>query len=276
MPTDFERRKRNVLASVQKNIGFRAPPKVKEAIDQMAGAVYDERDLEEYRVTAKRLMELAKLAMTLSYLPSPKTPKNPPTSRYQRPFRKRLHLVEFIIAHRLTERKRRQSASIRRRINWKNTCAAWNESHPYDPMTPEVLKATFYRAIADEDVQRGFSEEMGDTIPKALWVGRLYGLPASEELVMAWANVFTLWEAVSAMTDAPFNDRERELEREMISNPYAVHELGREVAILALARSRGFDPDELKDLSNKELRELVESGKYRRIHPFFEEAQDEK
>jgi len=32
-------------------------------------------------------------------------------------------------------------------------CIEWNSTHSYDSMTPSVLKATYYRAAADKDVQ---------------------------------------------------------------------------------------------------------------------------
>jgi len=66
-------------------------------------------------------------------------------------------MVGFIIDQQLIHRGRKQRSFIyRKRINWKQTCVAWNEAHPYDQMTSAVLKANFYRAITEEKLQQEY------------------------------------------------------------------------------------------------------------------------
>ena len=77
--------------------------------------------------------------------------------KYQRCFEKRLHLVDFVVGRRLTEGNLvSRSLALHRRFKWRQICGQWNESHPYDQMTPDVLKATFYRAVRDHDLQEEF------------------------------------------------------------------------------------------------------------------------
>ena len=263
MGINFEQRKR-AWARVQRQLGFYAPKNVRRSIEEELERT---EDMEDYEGSVGDFLRIGKLFAASSYLPKPKTPQNPPKKRYQRPFQKRLHLVYFVIGKQLSSKK--QQNKIRKRINWGDTCKAWNETHPNDQMTPKVLKSTFYRAVADEDLQQEFKKEMGGFIIEALWVARLYGLLESKDLVMAWANLLSTREMFHKATGVPLDNRQEELEHEMIANPYAVRELGREMAILVLAEGRGLDPAELKDLSNEELREIVKSGKYK------QEAKDE-
>lgn len=268
MKIDWEKEKEKIWAEARKDFGIHIPRNIKSKIDNIAGPIREADDLDCYRRTVYEHLELIKEIMAYSYFPHPRTPQNPPERRYQRPLKKRLYLVKFVITQQLTSKKQR--TKIRKTIKWEGTCRAWNEAHPNDPMTPEVLKRTFYRAIADADLQREFGKEMGCFILEALWAARLYGLLESEDLGMAWAEVFTLREVFYEVTGKPLDNRQQELELEMINNPNAVHGLRRKVAILALANSRGLNPDELKELSNDELLKIIKSGKYKK------EAQNER
>lgn len=170
---DLEQRKKDIQARVQKEVGFRASPETMELIDEEAGPVLDSEDLEAYELTLISYLTVLRRAAISEYLPSPKTPKNLPQKQYPRPFNKRLHLVDFIIGRQLTIRMHRQrSFSPRKRINWKQTCEAWNKAHLYDPVTPAVLKATFYRAITEEQLQREYfvikDREMAEQFGKLL------------------------------------------------------------------------------------------------------------
>lgn len=203
MTIDWKQEKQRVLARIQKEIGFRAPPSLKAYIDQRAGAVYDREDLGEYEGTARDFMEAAKRGISAKYLTSSDSEKsqnpswksqNPTKKRYQRPLKKRLYLVDFIIRKQLTSRK--QPNRIRKTIRWKDICSAWNEAHPNDPMTPKVLKATFYRATRDEDLQREYLKQTGVLVSDILAWNRLINLMTalvgSSDLAVDWAIVLEL------------------------------------------------------------------------------------
>ncbi len=94
-----------------------------------------------------------------------KEPKgSTPTKRYQRPFEKRLYLVEFVMSchlftvDQIVANRGRESINWRKRIDWKQISIEWNEAHPNDNMSLEVLKLNYYRAIAEEDIQRQYIE----------------------------------------------------------------------------------------------------------------------
>ena len=153
MSTNFEQRKQTVWARAQKDLGFYAPPEVREAIDIEAGPVRDSEDLEYYKGTVILLLHIAKLQAIVGHLPPQRNNSNNRSKSKPRPraLRKRLYLVEFVIDHQLAVKSRKKTS--RRRINWKQICNEWNDAHSYDPMTPPVLKATYYRAAADKYVQ---------------------------------------------------------------------------------------------------------------------------
>ena len=99
-----------------------------------------------------------------AYFSSRKKPKDSASGkRYQRCFEKRLYVVEFVMGRRLTIANwKRKSFALRKRINWKQICAEWNEAHPHDRMSPAVLKVKYYRAIAEKDIQQGYFDRKWD------------------------------------------------------------------------------------------------------------------
>ena len=145
---DFERQKRDIWTCVQKELGFRASPEVKEIIHEVAGDIVCLEDVDCYANSVYEMLHIVKLNAMAQYLPPQKKTPDNRKKMYLGAFQKRLHLVEFIINHQLALRRYKN-----KRIKWKQTCVAWNAAHPYAPTTPQVLKATFHRAAAEENVQ---------------------------------------------------------------------------------------------------------------------------
>ena len=166
---DTEQHIRAIWRKHEKEFAFRVHPDVKRAMEKYIGfntTDDEEIALEDLDGLLKELMPVAKLAAESSFFRSPKELKNKePRRRYQRPLNKRLHLVEFIISK---QRLVNSDLITHPRIKWKTTCKAWNEAHPYDQMTKDVLKATFFRAVVDEDVQRAFYEKHIDEVLSTL------------------------------------------------------------------------------------------------------------
>jgi len=97
----------------------------------------------------------------LSYFPEqPKKERNNrPRKRYQRlrSLEKPMELIRFVIGDQLTLGDLFGRHFLqRKRIKWKQTCEAWREAHPGDPIKPAVLKASFYRYIADPDIKEAY------------------------------------------------------------------------------------------------------------------------
>jgi len=243
MTIDWEGEKEKVLARAERKIGFHAPPQLKKYIDEKVGPIYEREGLADYELTVRDYLKAAKLGTIARYLTpsakpqnSPKKPPNPPEKRYLRPFKKRLYLVDFIISRQLTIRKQRNK--IRKTINWEDTCRAWNEAHPNDPMTPKVLKATFYRAITDKALQREYLEQkgvgehlkgMGIEIEGGVEIeGGFAGLLAWNRLVnliislVGTGGLAVDWAIVLDMNDIPLDKHfpTPEVERMIRNNPY--------------------------------------------------------
>ena len=74
---------------------------------------------------------------------------------YQKPFEKRLYLVDFIFP--LTKvNLRERSFYPHKRIDWIQKCKEWNEKHPYDRRTNKTLRQEFYRVIRDDDLRQEY------------------------------------------------------------------------------------------------------------------------
>lgn len=170
MNADYERGKKLVWARVQKKLEFIAPPEVKKYIDSEAGLVHDSEDLEAYEGTVTSLLFVAKLQAMFQYLPpqrfSSGTSSKKNRKLYLRPLQRRSHLVDFVIKHQLTMRTRKNIS--RRRFNWRQICNQWNDAHSYDIMNPLVLKATYYRAAADKEVQKAVITRQIKLLEKSL------------------------------------------------------------------------------------------------------------
>lgn len=263
---DLEQQRQRAWARLKKEFGFCPVPEAIQRIDEFAGPIREEEDLPCYERIAAQYMEVTKLQSAATSFPKPKTPQNPSKERYERPFQKRLHLVYFVIAWQIGPKTQRNK--IRKRINWKATCEAWNEAHPYDQKTPKVLKATFHRAIDDGDLQREFKREIGTWVDEALWAGWLSQVIEEEDLIVKWAKLFALREGIYVIMGKPLDDKQQELELEAINNPYNVQERLGETIRKGMAFVRGIDFNELKDLSDAEIREIIKS--------YLGEAKDER
>ena len=130
----------------------------RELMEERAGLYYDdETHLKDLDVDVKCFFELLE---ALPYLTSPKK-ANKPGKRYQRlrvkSIEKHLNLVAFIIEQQLTvDNLWRRDFTRRKRIRWERVCETWQQAYPDDPITPAVLKATFYRYAANPDIQKEY------------------------------------------------------------------------------------------------------------------------
>ena len=231
MSRNWEQEKIKVWVKAQRDFGFCVHPEIKKTIDNIAGSVADEEELECYRNSVYEHVDLAKKAVTLAYLPHPRIRKNPPNKRYQFALKKQLYLVEFVISRQLDLRKQRNK--IRKEINWKDTCLAWNEAHPNDPRTHKNLKRAFYRAAADKDLQREYLEQMGIGIGEGIEGGfsgifawnRLINLMSS--LVGAGSSLAIDWAIVLGLNDIPLDKHfpTPEIERMIRNNPYYARQI---------------------------------------------------
>lgn len=156
MNTDYEQKKKDVWAKVQKKLEFVAPLEVKKYIDSQAGPVLNEDDLGDYKGTVLSFLPVAKLQEIYRCFPPRKSNSSTDSTRqrklYLRPLQNRSYLVDFVIKHHLTMRTRKNVSH--RRFNWRRICELWNDAHSYDIMNREVLKATYYRAARDKEVQK--------------------------------------------------------------------------------------------------------------------------
>ena len=159
MASISESDRKRVWARVQKDMAFLAPSSVREYIDEQAGPVQDSEDLEDYEGTVRSLLGVAKMQAVSRCLPSQKSKScmdgKGRRKVYAGPLQKRSYLVSFVIDQHLTMKPRRSASS--RRFNWKQICDQWNaQSRPYEAMAPLRLKAKYYKAAADKEVQRTF------------------------------------------------------------------------------------------------------------------------
>lgn len=185
MGKDLEREKDKVWRQATKAVGLSIPPDVKTLINEQVGPVSCPDDLEFYAEAVQHRLEIVKALAASSYLTEPREPRHSPERRYQRSLRRRLYLVQFVIGRQLASKKQR--GRIRKSIKWKEVCRAWNEAHPNDSATPEHLRRSFYRAVADASVQQEYVQQMGLEIGEALAWDRLVSLVGSARSALDWA-----------------------------------------------------------------------------------------
>ena len=114
---DLEKYKKRVWLNVEQGLGFSAPREGRRFVDQQmkpsddyVGAVnlvddlmYGLRDyLGNYEAMVYFYLRSLQTVAMSKYIPRPKTLSGD-RKRYQRPFNKRLHLVDFIISQQLTD-----------------------------------------------------------------------------------------------------------------------------------------------------------------------------
>lgn len=157
MKKDFEKGKAAIWAKWGKKLGMPLPQEFRTQLEGNTGEGPGDEDitLNDLDGLIKEFFDKFEL---LEYFSSRKNPKDSASGkRYHRCFEKRLHLVEFVMERRLTIANwKRKSFALRKRINWKQICAEWNEAHPYDQMKPQLLKVRYYRAIAEGNIQREY------------------------------------------------------------------------------------------------------------------------
>lgn len=157
MKMDVEKAKQAIWARARKQVGWREPEDFHQYVDRSAGEIYDAEDTQHYEGTVLQFMEAGKLAAEHQYFPASKAPKRPREKRYNKPFERRLHIVDFIIGQQLTLRQRKKRSFHRhKQIKWKRILIAWNEAHPYDIMTLGRLQVAYRQAITQPDIQQAY------------------------------------------------------------------------------------------------------------------------
>lgn len=155
---DFEEKKQAIWARWERKIRIPLPQGFRDLMEKdyldTVGGREGLTDLEG------SLEDFFSKVMALEYFPSPKK-ANKPGKRYQRlrvkSIEKPLNLVAFIIGQQLTvDNLWRRNFTSRKRIRWERVCETWQQAYPDDPITPAVLKATFYRYVADPDIQKEY------------------------------------------------------------------------------------------------------------------------
>jgi len=130
------------------------------------GAWYEGREVTRaaYTRPAEEFFERLDL---LEYFSSRKKPKgSTPKKRYQRCFEKELYIVSFVILKLKPYILDVKETFISRpRADWKQLRDEWNKAHPFDRMSPEVLKVRYFRAIAKPDIQDAYIKSRFKEIP---------------------------------------------------------------------------------------------------------------
>jgi len=229
---------------------------LKRAIAERATGIMD---LEDYESLLEEYLSIAKSLAVSCYFPSAENARNRSKRRYERPFQRRLYLVCFVIGQQISSRKQRNR--IRKRINWKATSEAWNEAHPNDPVTPKVLKSTFYRAIQEDALQREFQRKTGVFTSEALWLAKLSQVLDDPTATENWAKVFFLREIFRLVFGREIDDQEKQLELEAVRNPNGGQERLDELLRRYVAFRTNIELDEANKMSKQELIEAIEQLK---------------
>lgn len=176
---DFEKNKDYIWARWEKAQGMPLLPDFRKSFEADLEVIAGEEDialkdldglLEDF-FKRLALMDHFKPGARRDYFSPRKQPEgSKPTKRYQRPFEKRLYLVEFVMErHLMIANQGHKSVNyglgLRKRIDWKQMCADWNKAYPNDNRSPEVLKVRYYRAIAEEAIQRAYIERRYVSVP---------------------------------------------------------------------------------------------------------------
>lgn len=172
---NLDKEKKAEWRKQERQWGIYMPQPVRKVIEDIAGPVCHYGDVEDFKGTLTDFMRLTHAVLQHMANVNKRQSANEPgeatgRKRYQRSFEKRLHLVEFVAEHELTVKSLlEETFAHHTRFNWKQICTDWNEAHPYDPMTPAVLKATYYRAIAQLDIQREYFDGRYNELAEKVW-----------------------------------------------------------------------------------------------------------
>ena len=166
MKKDLKKGKAAVWAKWERKLGIRLPPEFRARLEEDAGEFPGDEDITLNDLDGL-IEEFFNKAELLKYFSSRKKSKgSTPKKRYQRCFEKRLYLVEFVMGRRLPIASwLSKSFALRKRFNWKQICAEWNEAHPNDHMSLEALKVRFYHAITEEDIQQEYIKRSFMRVP---------------------------------------------------------------------------------------------------------------
>ncbi|MBT9141583.1 MAG: hypothetical protein DDT30_02183 [Dehalococcoidia bacterium] len=148
----LEQRRQSIFRKYERTYGTTLSKDFRAKFEEDAGSSGDDEiSLDDLDGVLKDFFERVKL---LVYLSSRKKPKKPVSrKRYDLCFENRLSLVGFVLARRPYEEN---SFILRKRLNWEQIWAEWKATSPHDSVSLKVLKVRYYRAIADEDIQREY------------------------------------------------------------------------------------------------------------------------
>lgn len=178
MKNDLDKRKAALWGKLERARRIRIPQDLRNKWEQDAGFIpgEDEITLEDLKSYAEERLDELALLRTVNYFAKRKEVKESESGKhYGRCFEKRLYLVEFVMKRFLMDGEGGQSVltsyqrRTSKRIDWKRTCLEWNDAHPSDPMSPEVLKVRYYRAIAQVYVQREYLNRRFPSILNRIW-----------------------------------------------------------------------------------------------------------
>ena len=237
MKKDFEKSKTALWKKWERDKGIRIPDDFRKKCEEAVGLVDEDVTLTDLNDYIEDRLEDVELLQIVKYFSNRKRPKVAATKHYQRCFEKRRYLVEFIMKRFLAITKRGHKSildiyvqRLHKRIDWKQMCVEWNEKHPHDCMSPEVLKVRYYRAIAEEDIKREYLNRRFPTIMESIWE-RAGVPPYSAKLVFGEQegkhnfrndiSVLTMIEELKAWqaeTEWMFSSHHRELYRRRAHN----------------------------------------------------------
>ena len=165
MTKDFKKRIQALWKRKEREYGIKMPPEFRDYFTNKDAFDYEDTEdtnleeseglIDEFFQMEKALRKREKAAGYFPPCPKPSSTRK----RYQRCFEKRFHLVDFVIDQTMPLREQ-GPFTHNKRFNWKWLCSEWNAAHPYDPMNKEALKVAYYRAVAEEDIQREYLDRL--------------------------------------------------------------------------------------------------------------------
>jgi len=149
---EVDKEKRAILANLGKKYGITIPSRGKETIDDKVGSPnYKDMDGDpDSREGYLRCYEECTTFYCEAYREGQirgngrHRANREKKGSYQKPFERRLRLVEFVIA--------RWARNKDNRFNWIQITSEWNKSFPIEQIKPEVLRVEYSRAIHEIDL----------------------------------------------------------------------------------------------------------------------------
>ena len=200
MTTKIEIRKRSIWAKHEKAYGRTLPKIFRDATENIYITSFKDIDVElddldqgiPDQIKIFESLKASRFVINLrggngSLSQSATDSRDKPTrGRYERCFKRRLRIVELVAGSVLTiVNLALQIFTPHRRIKWGPVCDKWNKANPDDIMTPAILKAEYYRAIKDKDMQREYFGSVAGWIePVRDSIKTLIGDDDIQELIM--------------------------------------------------------------------------------------------